>query len=60
MEFKPTTFCFRSKRLTAKPRKPHGKKITTPSLILKHLESICPQRHPQDIMWHRKATPETI
>ena len=35
--FEPTTSCIRGKRLTARPRGPHGRERTTPRLIL----SIC-------------------
>ena len=31
--FEPTTSCIRGKRLTAKPREPHGRERTTPRLI---------------------------
>ena len=52
--------CIRGKRLTARPRGPHGRERTTPRLILKHLESIFPQRQPPDTIWHREDTPETF
>ena len=38
MGFEPTTSCICGKRLTARPRGPHGRERTTSRLILKHLE----------------------
>ena len=52
--------CIRGKRLTARLRGPHGRERTTPMLILTHLESISPQRHPPDTIWHREETAETF
>ena len=31
--FEPTTPCIRGKRLSARPRRPHGRERTTPRLI---------------------------
>ena len=59
MGFELTTSCIRGKRLTARSRGPHGREGTTPRLILKHFESISPQRHPPDTIWHREETPES-
>ena len=36
-----------------------GRERTTPRLMLKHLESISPQRQPPDTIWHREETPDT-
>ena len=47
---------FAASVLTARPRLPHGRERTTSRLILvlKHLESISPQRHPPDTIWHKE------
>ena len=37
--FKSTTSCIRGKLLSARPQGPHGRKRTTPRLILKYFES---------------------
>ena len=58
--FEPTTSCIRGKRVTARPGGPHAREQTTPRLILKHLESISPQRHPPETIWHREETLDTI
>ena len=50
--FEPTTSCIRGKRLTARPRGPHGRE-RTPRLILKHLESIVTSKK----MWRVKIAP---
>ena len=41
----PRPPAFAASVLTARPRGPHGRERTTPRLILKHLQSISPQRH---------------
>ena len=41
----PRFLAFAPSVLTARPRGPHGREQTTPRLILKHLDSIFPQRH---------------
>ena len=39
VQCEPTTSCICSKRLTAKPRGPHGREQTTPRQMLKYYET---------------------
>lgn len=40
--FEPTIFAFAASVLTVRPRGHHGIELTTPRLIIKHIESISP------------------
>ena len=48
MGFEPTTSCIRGKRLTTRPRGPHGRERTTHEANIETTKYVFPQRHPPD------------